>query len=533
MSESVAQIAPSEGSVASLKVGDVVVQDHMGVEISRSTAAVLGGTWVALPIWALFGRENLVFQSSESGAIRIERGFWEAGDPAAIWQLEAGKKWNTPGLVPWKQYVPLQWHSVLLKGSSLQVEVASLDRKGSFLGFPLADEIREPGVFMQEGRIVGWTFGDETERGYLWAGPAGADLVPKIQVDQFYGSIVPNCREAHFSRVLARADGIPAAGKLEAFAAGFHMDPRFAAEDMPTQLRPQSIVTHMHILASEIIQNGLAEDVVRALDEHVLTEAQDTILVKDAVLALAKSEDYNKAIRFLERVRKNILEIKGEGLSALDKFQAQLYKDWLRKIIEKGSYYSGMVAFEEAKQAFPNDIELHLLGVEVAIAEKNWERASELLRMRDYPLLLKGRADRLESLIKERQENEEAIVIGFIPGEKNIPVEVVLNGTHLQKFLIDTGASTSSIPSEAVEALRIKIDERTPVRAVSGLGEVVLTYEITLESIELKGHRVYNVKALIIDLPGYPDYGLLGLNFLNNFHIEIDNKKGILRLKKR
>ena len=57
--------------------------------------------------------------------------------------------------------------------------------------------------------------------------------------------------------------------------------------------------------------------------------------------------------------------------------------------------------------------------------------------------------------------------------------------------------------------------------------------EIKLDSVELEGFRVSNVKALVIDIPGYREYGLLGQNFLNNFHIEIDNQRGLLRLKKK
>jgi hypothetical protein len=36
-----------------------------------------------------------------------------------------------------------------------------------------------------------------------------------------------------------------------------------------------------------------------------------------------------------------------------------------------------------------------------------------------------------------------------------------------------------------------------------------------------------------MDIPGYPDYGILGLSFLNHFSVEIDKPNGILRLKSR
>jgi len=386
---------------------------------------------------------------------------------------------------------------------------------------------------MQDGRIVGWTFPGRMDKGYLWGGPEGADLFPNVQMDQFCNSVLTRWRETHFHNVLSMDDKIPSSIKLEAFAEGLRMDSQFSEEDVPNQLRSPTIVNHMHSFASELIKNGMARDVVQILDEHTLIEALSLALLKDAVLARVESEDHNKALQFVEKIKKNIFETRGQGLSGLSQFHAELYKDWLRKILDQGSYYSGMVAFEEAKRAFPDDIELHLLGVEVAIAEKNWVRARELLQMRDYPETMRDWVGELENNIQDVQENEGAVTIRFNPGNSHIPVKVFLNGTHSFRFIIDTGATMCSIPSIAVERLRIDIDQTTPVRLISTAGGIAETYEVKLKSVELEGFCVSNLEALIIDIPGYREYGLLGQNFLNNFHIEIDNQKGILRLKKR
>jgi clan AA aspartic protease (TIGR02281 family) len=153
--------------------------------------------------------------------------------------------------------------------------------------------------------------------------------------------------------------------------------------------------------------------------------------------------------------------------------------------------------------------------------------------MRDYPENMRDWVGKLENNIQEVQENEGAITIRFNPGATHIPVKVYLNGTHSFRFILDTGATMCSIPSSAVDRLRINIDQTTPIRLISTAGGYAETYEVKLKSVELEAYRISNVEALIIDIPGYRDYGLLGQNFLNNFHIEIDNQKGILRLKKR
>ncbi|MGZ7065901.1 MAG: retropepsin-like aspartic protease family protein, partial [Candidatus Aminicenantales bacterium] len=176
---------------------------------------------------------------------------------------------------------------------------------------------------------------------------------------------------------------------------------------------------------------------------------------------------------------------------------------------------------------------IHLMGVEIAIMEKNWPRATEFLQMRSYPGVLSERAKMLENLIQEGQKDEGIAVLRFDPGTDHIPVQAFLNGKRFQYFIIDTGATTSSIPWSAVEALGLKVEDAANVVVVEGVTGRSLTYEITLDSVELAGQRVYNVKAFVIDIPSYQDCGLLGQNFLNNFQLDIDYKKGILRIRKR
>ena len=135
-------------------------------------------------------------------------------------------------------------------------------------------------------------------------------------------------------------------------------------------------------------------------------------------------------------------------------------------------------------------------------------------------------------LISRAQVRNELTLVTSA-GTSHIPVRVYLNGTHSFRFILDTGATLCSIPSSALERLKLDIDDSTPVRLVSTAGGIAETYEIKLDSVELEGFRVSNVKALVIDIPGYREYGLLGQNFLNNFHIEIDNQRGLLRLKKK
>jgi clan AA aspartic protease (TIGR02281 family) len=516
-----------------LPVGEVFIKNRGEEVVSRLSPAVFSARWIALPIWSLAEARSLIFRGEESEEIRIHRGLWTSGDPIVLLDLESEIMANAPELVPFSQGIPLEWRPSVGNGRRYQVDISPQEKRGAFLCFALPEEIRVPGVFLQEGRIVGWSYPEFLSDGYLWAGSAGHDLFPNFQADQLFRVELPRLRTVHFLSLLRREEEMPPLRKLEAFAEGFRMENPFREQDIPTDLQNGAVVARVHSLAAELIQNGFASQVARILDEDILVEAQDVELVKDAVMAKIESEDHNRALQFLGKIKNTAFEMKGKGIDGLDQFHAHIYKNWLRSILDHGGYYSGMVAFEEAKRAFPDDIEIHLLGVEVALADKNWTRARELLQIRDYPENLREWVGQLENEIQEVQENEGAITIRFNPGTSHIPVRVYLNGTHAFRFILDTGATVCSIPSSAVERLGLDIDQNTPVRLISTAGGIAETYEVKLESIELEGARVFNVAALIIDIPGYRDYGLLGQNFLNVFHIEIDNQRGILRLRKK
>ena len=133
----------------------------------------------------------------------------------------------------------------------------------------------------------------------------------------------------------------------------------------------------------------------------------------------------------------------------------------------------------------------------------------------------------------EELDEPQDIVISFDPGEGSINVEAVINGTFTQKFIVDTGATYTAIPSSTAAALGIEFEEGIPAKAMATASGVQVAYEVTLESIQLDQFRVDNITAYVMDMPLLPEVGLLGLNFFDSFSAEIDRKNGLLRLRKR
>ena len=527
------KVAGSGSNKNELLTGDVIIKDFYGREIVRFPAAVMRGNWVAVPIGMMIGGSSAGFQNNEGDYIPVEKVFWSENNPVILCQLEEEEVGGSMDLYPWKSSSPLEWRS--LSGSaSIHLEVISSRNRGLFSSFLVPPELNGPGIFLQNKRIVGWTFGEGSEVGFIWTGSTGADLLPNQDIDQFYFLVLSDSRETQMMKAieLEGADISPA-DKLDAYAESFRLQPKLPFEDLPPSLDLQSFLDRMHVLALELNENGAAGEVMRILDERVLMEAKDPRLIEDAVLSRLEYEDYSRTLTFLDDLKINILDNGGRTIPGLEDLACTLYKEWLRKIIDGYDFNNGLVVFEEARRLFPNDLELHLLGVEVAVKENEFILANDLLIEKRYPPQLIKQAENLHALLSQIQEEEETIVIYFNPREKQIPVDAYVNRSHKMRFFIDTGATTCSIPPSAVEMLGIEITENTPMVSVSVPGAVGLTYEVYLRSIEIEGHQIDNIRALVIEIPSHPDSGLLGLDFLNNFNMEIDNERGILKLRIR
>ena len=171
------------------------------------------------------------------------------------------------------------------------------------------------------------------------------------------------------------------------------------------------------------------------------------------------------------------------------------------------------------------------MGVQLALAENNWAEAEELLAMKDYPASLSDKIKNLQNQISDLKGQEGKIVVNFDPGSRQIPLTAVLNRSSYQKFIVDTGASMVTIPRSTAQELGLAIPN--PKRKVFTAGGVQYAPEVNISSITIEGWEVKNVKALVLDLPNQPDWGLLGLNYLQLFRMDMNTEEGVLLLEPR
>jgi clan AA aspartic protease (TIGR02281 family) len=217
----------------------------------------------------------------------------------------------------------------------------------------------------------------------------------------------------------------------------------------------------------------------------------------------------------------------------LEKFFSSLYQSWIVDQFKKENFQNAWRAYRLGSRRLPNDLALHLLGVELALAEDNWTEAERLLSMKEYPASLIDKVKNLQARISELKAQEGKIVIRFTPGIRHIPVTAILNRNSYQTFIVDTGASMVTIPRSSAEKLGLAVDERSPSRKVYTAGGVKFASEVMLSSITVEGWEVNNVKALVLDIPDQPGLGLLGLNYLRRFRMDINSEQGVLLLEPR
>ena len=160
--------------------------------------------------------------------------------------------------------------------------------------------------------------------------------------------------------------------------------------------------------------------------------------------------------------------------------------------------------------------------------------------LHNIPETQRGKAGRIQSNEPPRSPSPPAPLPptkASIPFEKQgqvVIVEAKLNKKASAKFVVDTGASYTMISSAVAKELDIDTgqERRTaPFQTANGIIQAPL---VSLDSINVGGMEIHNLTAAVHDILADPRVaGLLGLNFLSNFRMDIDTQKGVLHLEKK
>ena len=129
--------------------------------------------------------------------------------------------------------------------------------------------------------------------------------------------------------------------------------------------------------------------------------------------------------------------------------------------------------------------------------------------------------------------------VSFNPSGESILLRLQIGGVDPATFrnvtvALDTGATITIIPSQVLIALGydlLKAKERVQLITASGTEFAKL---INVRRLTVIGETIENIDVLCHDLPGNsPIKGLLGLNFLRHFDVNISFSSGTIELLPR
>ena len=519
-----------EAEPIDIPIGLLRIRDVVGNLLSETTVPVVGGGWIALPSRQTLGGYSWILQMDSGIQYAIEGGIVNDLEQISLWRIREDQIIDSPDLYPWSANTPLTWMALRSPDPPERIDIGAVTVQGNYIKGAVSDDINDTGVFIQNDRVVGWTFGDPEKGAFLWTGEEGRNLKADIRVDDYYRLSFANSREEELVRALALGDEYSNLDRLDAFARAFRFEPKLSSAQTPDNLKPEAVSSQMRLALSGAVQEGSGEQATDYLDADILTQVADIPLTLDVVLLTAQNDGQEEAINLMESAIETVAPKNDQERAQLNELHSGLYQSWLDELLESGDTQSGWQVYARGGQQLPDDLSIYLFGVKLALAENDWETAERLLAAKQYPPDLSNEVRALQSVISELKGLESNIVIRFAPGTRQIPVTASINQEAQQDFIVDTGASMVTIPFTTVRALGIVISVRNPRRKIYTASGELFAPEVVLDSITLEGYEVNNVRALVMDLPNQPNVGLLGLNYLRRFRMDLNTDEGLLML---
>ena len=132
-----------------------------------------------------------------------------------------------------------------------------------------------------------------------------------------------------------------------------------------------------------------------------------------------------------------------------------------------------------------------------------------------------------ETVEETGEETVEQVmtIVRFLPVDGRIMVPVVLNGFLEARVLVDTGSGITVLSRELAQKLRLQGRPGNAVKLKTMAMEIEAQLA-TLDSIQVGGLIEKNFPVAITDLPLGKEKefdGILGMDFMNNYKIHIDN----------
>lgn len=147
--------------------------------------------------------------------------------------------------------------------------------------------------------------------------------------------------------------------------------------------------------------------------------------------------------------------------------------------------------------------------------------------------VINGCAPSLESPTLVNPSSLERSQVPFQQMGQMMVVKGILNERVSADFMVDTGAGLTMISRRSAKELGVDLNRRLPTIPLQTMAGTIHVPLVVLDSIEVGGMQVKNITVTVHDSPFLGSPGLLGIDFLKHFRVEVDFKEGFLLLEKR
>jgi len=189
---------------------------------------------------------------------------------------------------------------------------------------------------------------------------------------------------------------------------------------------------------------------------------------------------------------------------------------------------------EKGLAALPGSARLHM---EMGKLEQRWgfydDAAREFAIARSID---PGLAQEVDAALEDNERarrGRQTLVLTIPANSSTIQADVTVNGRASFPFIIDTGATYTSISQEMAEGIGYRLGPHLEQVLIATANGTVAAPVVVLESLDLHGYAVRNVKAVVLPRKAQTGVGLLGLNFLNQFRYSVDPDRHEFRLESR
>jgi clan AA aspartic protease (TIGR02281 family) len=506
----------------------VRISDAAGREIAALPVPVVGAGWVALPRQEVLGGTLWEAELPDGQRVSISAGVQADEDTLGLWQLDEIGALTPPPLAAWESQEPLFWRP-LISDDLFPVTLGECSHQTHFAHCPDTTAPVTAGILLQEGRVVGWTFDKSPPGRFLWTGAAGDNLQPALRVADFYRLSFADGREEQLLLAMEN-EYLTTAEQLTALAEAFGRDPRLSESEQGGLFDEAPARARLHQLVDILLANGQSAAVADSFESRLLAQLNDPDLCAKVAAAGMEAYGGTYALTLIDEVLS--LSPDGADTTALVALYRRQALQTLKTLAADQAVEELLTLVEALTERFGDDAAIYLYRVEAALLAGDLSLARDLLAAGSYPDDLQERATALAARIDEAFSLAGAISIPFTPGSGTIETEARLNGLLSQRFVVDTGATFTTIPSATADLLGLSAGSARR-RQVTTAGGVVTAWETRLESIVLEDQVVTDLTVLVLEIPDNPDLGLLGMNFIRNFEVDLDNQKGRLILRPR